>query len=358
MQGALGALLVPLAMDMLLGKGGSADQMSPMFGVILFLAPALGPTIGGALIGVAGWPPIFLVNVPIGLVSAYLVGRGMNLSSPRAMDAPKFDLVGSVMLATGIVLALYGTTEGTLLGWTSPGSLPFWVSGGVLLIGYGVWALHSSHPAVNLKLLRDPQSALAFGISNIANVVLFAILVLLPVFMESVQGVSAIVAGLTLLPQGLVTGLGILAGSRMIKTKSVRLVTFLGFSILTATTALLLTVRVDTPLWVISAILSGRGLALGFTIQPLLMATIGRLSGGEVPDGNTLFNVMERVFGSVGISLLTTFFQTSEMNYLSVGTEAGSAAVQAFSNTVGVLVVLSVFGLGLSVLLGSKRASS
>ena len=350
-QGALGALLVPLAMDMLLGKGGAANQISPAFGAVLFLAPALGPTLGGALIGVAGWQSVFLVNVPIGLVSAYLVRRGMKFQSVKHNDVPGFDLIGSATLATGIVLVLYGSTEGTLVGWTSASSLSFWVSGGVLVVGYGLWAIRSSHPAVNLKLLRDPQSALAFGISNIANIVLFAILVLLPVFMESVQGVSALVTGLTLLPQGLVTGLGILVGNKMIKTKSVRFITLLGFLMLTVTTALLLTVGLATPLWVIAFILSGRGLALGFTIQPLLYATVGRLAGNEVPDGNTLFNVMERVFGSAGISLLTTFFQSSVQSHLSQSTSLGQASVQAFSSTVAVLVVISLVGLALSALL-------
>ena len=76
LQGALGALLVPLAMDMLLGKGSATRQISPVFGMMLFLAPALGPTLGGALISVAGWPSVFLINIPIGLVSAFMCREG------------------------------------------------------------------------------------------------------------------------------------------------------------------------------------------------------------------------------------------------------------------------------------------
>jgi len=68
-QGLVAAPLVPLAMSMLLG-GRGARSISPLAGIMLFLGPALGPTVGGALIGAAGWRSIFLVNVPVGALAA------------------------------------------------------------------------------------------------------------------------------------------------------------------------------------------------------------------------------------------------------------------------------------------------
>jgi MFS family permease len=69
LQGATGAPLVPLAMSMLLGLGGTARKIPPANGIVLFLTPALGPT-GDLLIPLAGWPAIFLMNVPVGIVSS------------------------------------------------------------------------------------------------------------------------------------------------------------------------------------------------------------------------------------------------------------------------------------------------
>jgi len=71
-QGLVAAPLVPLAMSMLLG-GRGARSISPLAGIMLFLGPALGPTVGGALIGAAGWRSIFLVNVPVGALAALAV---------------------------------------------------------------------------------------------------------------------------------------------------------------------------------------------------------------------------------------------------------------------------------------------
>jgi predicted MFS family arabinose efflux permease len=273
-------------------------------------------------------------------------------------EVPRLDIAGSLVLASGIVLALYGSTEGPLLGWTSAGSWPFWASGGFLLALYGIWALRRPHPAVNLALLKNGQAALGLGISNIASVVLFAILVLIPVFSETVLGASTFVTGLTLLPQGVITGVGILVGNWMYGMTNVRSVTLTGFAVLTATTFMLLFVELGTPLWAIAAILSSRGLALGLTIQPLLLATIGELAGADVPDGNTLFNVMERVFSSVGISLLSTYFQVSEQNYAVLLPRVTDAATSAFHDTILILTVVSLVGFGLGFLLKPRSPTT
>jgi len=365
LQGALGAVMVPLAMDMLLGKGGASRQISPAFGIILFLAPALGPTLGGFLISVAGWPSIFLINVPLGLLSALAMSRG--LKTPRAPPegAPRFDLTGALLLAAGVVLALYGASEGPLVGWTTAASLPYWASGTVLLAAYGVWAVRRPDPAVDLKLLRDGQTALALVIITVASTVLFAMLFLLPIFVESIQGEPATVAGLVLLPQGVVTGVGTWIGDRLSKKRSersIRLTTMLGMAILTATTAMLLGVGIGTPAWEAAAILSGRGLALGLTIQPLLYATIGNLSGREVPDGNTLFNVMDRLGGSVGVSLLATFFQLGEQAHASstpsaTASQLAEAALHSFHDTILLLTIVSLSGAVLSLLLRGKHGA-
>src|SRR5262245_9413429 len=74
-QGLAGAPLVPLAMSMLPSGRGSARTVSPVAGMLLFLAPALGPTAGGALIAVWGWRSVFLINVPIGLAATACARR-------------------------------------------------------------------------------------------------------------------------------------------------------------------------------------------------------------------------------------------------------------------------------------------
>jgi EmrB/QacA subfamily drug resistance transporter len=384
LQGMLGAPMVPLAMNILLRKDDSARQMPVVAGMILFLAPAIGPTAGGLLIRAWGWPLIFLVNVPFGLLGALGTLRIPHHLAERSDPGVRFDLAGMLLLASGVVLALYGATQGPQAGWGSVQSWPYLVGGGLLLAVYILWALLRKHPAVDLKLLRHPQPALAVALCTLAGVIMFSMLFLIPIFMEDLQRTSALTAGLALLPQGLVTGVGTVLGDKLAPRWGMRASAALGMLILTLCTAALLLIGLSTPAWVTALILSGRGLAIGLTIQPLLLSMIGGLSPEEVPDGNTLFNVAERLGGSIGISLLATFFaarETTQINgvlqvlgiHLSGGQSGASlpanlpifiqsrladAAINGFHDTIWLLVALSALGLCATLLLHKKPAEA
>lgn len=367
-QGALGAPLVPLAMGMMLGKGGSARQMPATAGILLFLAPALGPTAGGLLIHAAGWPLIFLVNLPVGILGAVSFRRTALPAGMKTNPAARLDAVGLVLLAIGLTTTIYGATEGPQQGWLAGTVWPYLVAGGLLLALYCLWAWRRPHPAVNLTLLRHPQTALAVGLSALASVVMFAVLILVPIYLEDVQGLSPLVAGLALLPQGLVTGLGTVLGNRLAGRHGLRLSALAGMGALTVTTALLLLVTIGTPAWLTAILLTGRGLAIGLVIQPLTFTIYEGLPASEVPDANTLFSVAQRLGGSLGIPLVVTFFQVRERLHIDsalrqAGLHASNlsqtsghtlppaardllarAAASGFHDTIGLLIVVSSLG--------------
>lgn len=357
-------------------------------GMILFLAPALGPTLGGYLVGYVNWQSIFLINVPVGIASSVFVWHyWQEIPQNKSDSSLRFDTTGFVLISLGLVLAIYGSSEGPLVGWLSLETLPFLLSGTVLIGVYALWAINRANPAINLKLVRRTQTALALTISIIAAVVLFAVLFLLPVFMESFQGLSPLVVGLALLPQGLVTGIGTVVGDKLAKNHGIRISVALGMSILTATTATLLVINVQSPAWLTAIILSGRGLALGLTIQPLPVGTIGSLTGSEISDGTTLFNVFQRLGGTLGVSLLATFLDLREQYHIdqvisrlgiTVGNIASSlgqssssslfsslppairsqladAAASGFHDTVILLTAVSLFGLILALFIKNSE---
>lgn len=311
-QGLFGAPMVPLAMNMLLGKGDTRSQMSPAAGMVLFLAPAVGPALGGLLIHWGGWPLIFLINLPVGLLAVWGARRiPVELAPPR-MPVVAFDLAGFALLASGMVAVSWGATEGPGAGWLSAQSWPFWTGGALLLIAYALWATRRAHPIVDLSLLAGFQSALAFVLMAVVSVVTFAMVFLAPVFMQSIQGRPALVAGLALLPQGLVTGLGTLLGTSLPRRWGLRATVLAGMGLLFLSTAGVLAVTAASSPGLIAGILCGRGFAIGLVIQPLLTELIGALPEAKVPDGNTLFNLGERIGGTLGIALMVSFFEARE----------------------------------------------
>jgi EmrB/QacA subfamily drug resistance transporter len=311
LQGLVAAPLVPLAMSMLLGRGtGAARSISPLAGIMLFLGPALGPTVGGALIGAAGWRAIFLINVPVGALAAVAVRLVPATLAPARTPGARFDLPGLILLAAGLTGLLLGASQGAASGWASPATLAPLTAGAALLAGYVRWALRRDQPALDLSLARQPVPALSMALSALASVVTWAAVFLLPVFMQSVQGRSALAAGLTLLPQGLITGLSTALAPRLLTRLTIRVTVLAGFTVLAVASLGLLLVGAATPLWLIAIILACRSVSIGLVINPLLQALTQPLHPDQLGDANTLFNTWQRIAGSFGIGLLAALYAT------------------------------------------------
>jgi EmrB/QacA subfamily drug resistance transporter len=346
-QGLAGAPMIPLAMSLILDPRRGARSMPASAGIVLFAAPALGPAVGGLLIGGFGWRSVFLINLPIGLLALAGVRTARRaLPGGGADRGARLDLPGLILLAAGLGLATYGASQGPAHGWLSADSAPLWAGGLVLVAGYvlrerAASGTRRAPAAVNLSLLRSPRRARTLGLACVASVVLFAVLFLAPVFLQQIQHHSTTVTGLVLLPQGVVMGLASWLGSELIERGKARpgVITVSvagGLALLAASTMGLLLLTPTTPLWVTTGLLCGRGVALGLTIQPLVMAFLAGVGQERMPDANTLFNIAERLSGAFGIALLATL-------YASRAAATGSA-LTAFRDCVLVLTVATVVG--------------
>jgi len=178
-QGLVAAPLVPLAMSMLLGRGAepaspdqaSPDQtrtagarsISPAAGIMLFLGPALGPTVGGALIGAGGWRAIFLINVPLGALAAVAVRHVPAALAPGRRPGARFDLPGLILLAAGLTGLLFGASQGASAGWGAPTTWVPPAAGAVLMTCYIGWAARREQPALDVSLARRRGPALSIG---------------------------------------------------------------------------------------------------------------------------------------------------------------------------------------------------
>jgi EmrB/QacA subfamily drug resistance transporter len=335
-QGFVGAPLVPLALSILLGKDGIGGGKIPISAaLVLFLAPALGPTLGGLLIGAGGWRWIFLVNVPVGIIGLLLLVRIPKGIGAAPNRETRFDPVGFVLLGVGLTAALLGATEGTAEGWGSPVSYLPLAGGIVLLVLYTLWALRNAHPAVDVGMIRHKNSAIALLLQVLCSVIAFGTVFLMPVFTQSVQGYSAVETGLALLPQGIIMGIGTFVGQKLSARIPLRVLVVFGFVVLAASSIFLLYLQQDTPLWATALMLSGRAIAIGFVTTPLLVAMLAPLPEDKLADGNTLFNITQRLGGSIGVSILGS---------LVAGGATLAATIDSFHLVGWVLIAIAVVG--------------
>lgn len=308
LQGLTGATLVPLAMSMLMGGEAAARRVSPVAGILLFLGPALGPSLGGLLIGAFGWRSIFVINVPVGIL-AVLTARRIPFGIAAVADRrARLDIVSVGLLALGLLAVLYGLNQGEDAGWSDVSTwLPLTV-GVLLLTGYVLQGRRSAHPAVDLSILRDGAASLSFLLCAIASIAAWSIVFLLPVFLQSAQGHTALQTGLALLPQGLLTGLGAVLGQKIADRIGIRWTVVSGFLILVGASLGLLAIAIDTPLAATAAILAARSAAIGLVITPLLTLVNAPLRPDQRADANTAFNICQRIAGSFGIGLIANLF--------------------------------------------------
>ncbi|WP_182907909.1 DHA2 family efflux MFS transporter permease subunit [Microbispora sp. H13382] len=336
-QGLCGAPMVPLAIGLLIGQGGAVEErrskMPLSAALAFFAAPALGVSVGGLLISVYGWRSMFLVNLPIGLFAlpGAVAAQRAGMGTPADRNA-RLDLPGLALLACGLGLATYGVEQATAHGWSNP----WWPAGLVLLAGYALWARNRPQAALALDLVKDSGRALILVLCAVAGVVLFAVLFLAPLYLQNLQGHSTTVTGLALLPQGFAMGLSAPLAMKVVERFSVRVAVIAGMVFLAAMTGLMALFAADTPVWFTMLVLCGRGLAIGFTSQPLVLSLLGGLAPERIPDGNSLFSVAQRLAGSFGIALLATYF--------AARSEASGSPLTALHETVGILAAVALLG--------------
>jgi EmrB/QacA subfamily drug resistance transporter len=350
-QGLIGAPMVPLALGLLFGEDGEAGNIPVSAGLVFFAAPALGPAVGGLLISGFGWRSVFLINVPIGFaaLAAAFFTRASGPATPGD-PAARPDLAGFALLAAGLSLATYGASQGPASGWLSARSAPAWLGGLVLMAGYAAWSHRRSagtgpSPAVSFELLRSARWSATLLLTCVASVVLFAMLFLAPVFLQQVQGHSATVTGLALLPQGVVMGFAsalgnVIVGAR-VRAAAIYAIVAAGLALLGVSTLGLLLLT--------AVLLCGRGVALGITVQLLVRGLLGGLDAAQSPDANTLFNIGERLSGSFGIALLATF-------YASRAQASGSPVTALHDCAVALTVACAAGALGALALAAAETA--
>jgi hypothetical protein len=180
------------------------------------------------------------------------------------------------------------------------------------------------------------------GLCALASILTWAAVFLLPVFVQSVQGRSALAAGLAMAPQGLITGLSTALGPRLLSRCTVRATVLTGFTALGAASFGLLFVTAATPLWLIAVILACRSASVGLVINPLLQALVQPLRPEQLGDANTLFNTWQRIAGSFGIGLVVALYATQARTHGPVAALHTTGLVLAAIAAAGTLAAVAL----------------
>ena len=198
-QGAGGAMIMPLSLT-LLSAAVTPERRNAALGIwgaIGGAAVAIGPLVGGAVTTGWSWQYIFWLNVPVGLVLIPLAW--WKLSESRGRPS-RLDLVGVGLVSVGLFGVVLGLVRGNSHGWTSPSVLGSFVVGAVALTGFIAWELRSDHPMLDMRLFRNRGFAAVNVTALLFSFGMFGSIFFLTQFLQTVQGLSPLAAGIRVLP--------------------------------------------------------------------------------------------------------------------------------------------------------------
>lgn len=316
-QGLAGGLIIPTAQAMIF-EAFPPDQRGlgmGIFGMGAIMGPALGPTIGGYLVELFNWRAIFFINIPFGLVSLALLGTLPR--APRRTDLA-FDAPGFVSMALGLATLQIAVTNGSKDGWDAPYIMGCMLAA-VASLGYMfVRELTTPKPLLDLRVFKYPLYNGASIVSAILGLGLFGSTFLVPIYMGTVLGYTALQIGLVLLPGSLVMGVAMLVAGRLSDLIDGRILLAIGLSIFAY--GLWIEALADasspTSLYVWAQVWRGLGMALCFS--PLTAISLRGMPPELIAQATGIFNLTRQLAGSIGIALINTLLTARTSHHAAV----------------------------------------
>ncbi len=309
-QGAGGGALQPLSQAILLEsfppqKRGIAMAVFA-FGVVV--APVLGPTLGGWLTDAYSWRYAFYINIPIGILAAFLIGRFVK-DPPYIKNAKvsKFDNLGFGLLIVWTGCLQVVLDKGQEDDWFGATWIRYAVTAfSIAFVWFIIHSMRSKTPLVNLRILKDRNFAVGCLLIAMFGVAIYSMITVLPLFYQELLGYTAFTAGLVVGPRGIGSILGMpVIGFLGDKLDARYLLTF-GFIVFGVTSLIFgnidLSISPTTLLWPIII----TGFALSFVFVPITTQSYGTLRNEQIGNASGIFNLVRNIGGSIGISVTQT----------------------------------------------------
>jgi DHA2 family multidrug resistance protein len=311
LQGAGGGALQPLSQAILLESFPPAKRGAAMalFGFGVVVAPVLGPTLGGWLTDTYSWRYAFYINIPVGVLALYMIGRFVH-DPPYVRNAKigAFDNLGFglLILWTGCLQVILD--KGQEDGWFGA----IWIRWATMILGISLfWFVRhcwkTRNALVNLRVLRDRNFAVGCLLIFMLGFTIYITISILPLFYQEVLGYTALTAGIVVGPRGIGSMLGLpVIGiiSNRIDNRYAVSAGFIAFGICTLYFSFV-NLSISPVTLLVPIVLTG--FALSFVFVPISSMAISTLSNENMGNATCVFNLLRNIGGSIGIAMAQTF---------------------------------------------------
>jgi EmrB/QacA subfamily drug resistance transporter len=356
-QGFGGAVLSPATLSIVTSSfeaGPERNRAVGMWGAMGALGGSSGALLGGLLTQGFGWPAIFAVNVPLGVLVIVMSLRLVPAVRPQS-STRNFDVAGAVLITASLVSLTFGIVRTDTLGWGSTGVLVPLIGGVVLFAAFLlVEGKLAKEPLIPLSVLRIGQLRAANGVVTLLYAAFFPVWFFLTLYLQQVRHFDAIEAGLAFMPM---TGSIFVASTlapKLVARFGARAVITSGMTL--ATVGLLLLVGVTPGGSYFGEVFPGAlltALGMGLSLVPSTIVATQCLPASQSGIGSGLLNTSRLMGGALGLAVLSTIADSQTRADASAGT--AHALTSGFALAFGVGAAIALAG---ALLAGLKLRSA
>ena len=356
-EGASGGVMMAVTLAAIYGLFDAEDRPRAFAvqAAVVMVSPALGPILGGYM-SETEWRLTFVFSALLGTGSTAVAWLKFRPVEPRHTDGA-FDWQGWLLAGIGLPLVLLASTKGNDWHWVSVPTLGILGLAVLVLAVFVHRELHVGHPLIDLRMLRDRMFRHTLVLEWLITVPYQAQLVLLPLALTTISGVSPLRAGLMITPSALGTIAALRPASRLLARSGVRAPVLIGSVLLVVATAALSFVGPHTSLAFIAAVMVVHGAGGGLCLMPLLVAGLESVEPRLVAQASAMRLVNKLVAQAVSVSLSIALVTTlvGRKGLLSVAADDRLHLAAAYATVDRILLVPAVIAFAVALHLGSTR---
>ncbi|CAM3403168.1 DHA2 family efflux MFS transporter permease subunit [Paenibacillus lupini] len=362
-QAAGAGIIMPLMMTVILTlfppekRGGAMG----LVGTAIIFAPAIGPTLAGWVLENYKWEMMFYGMIPLAVI--VIVCGYIFLTNVSERSYPKVDVVSIILSTIGFGAVLFGFSRASSAGWDSVEVL-LSIIVGLLSLGLFTWRqLTSSNPLLELRVFKYNMYSLTTFINIAITMVMYADMILLPLYLQNARGYTAMESGLLLLPGALVMGLLMPITGRLFDKFGAKWLSIAGMVVVIATTLGFINLTDSTSYTYLVLMSTGRRIGMALLMMPVQTAGLNQLPNRLNAHGTAISNTIRQVAGAIGTSLLVTILTTQTKSHLTDAMASGAtegvsqqqmitnATISGMNDAYLVIVGIGVVGLLLTFFL-------